>query len=252
MKFIEESLIVSNENICENIYKMVLQTNDIAKHAKAGQFVELYTGEKDILLPRPISISSIDDDKLTLVYSVVGKGTAKFSDLKAGAQLRTMGPLGNGFSVDKTGTHALVGGGIGVPPLLELAKQLKGELFVFIGARTTPILVDEFKRYTDNVFVATDDGSYGFKGNVVDLMREKGVKPDNIYSCGPKVMLRAVSDFAKQNNIVAEISMEERMACGIGACVGCVTKVMKDGEPTNLKICKDGPVFLSTEVIFND
>lgn len=254
MKFINDAVVLSNNNVCDKIYELVLMSSDVSNEAVAGQFIEIYTGKKDILLPRPISICEINKEigTIKLLYNVVGKGTEVFSKLKINDFVKIMGPLGNGFSTDKKGNHVLIGGGIGVPPLLELAKNLDGEKFIFIGARTNPVLVNEFKKITPNVFVATDDGSFGFKGNVVELLRSKNIKCDNIYACGPKIMLKGVCEYAKENSLDAEISMEERMACGIGVCVGCVVKVMKNGELTNLKICKDGPVFLSSEVVFGD
>ncbi|MGL4791292.1 MAG: dihydroorotate dehydrogenase electron transfer subunit, partial [Anaerotignaceae bacterium] len=149
------------------------------------------------------------------------------------------------------GNHVLVGGGIGVPPLLELAKQLKGNITVFIGARTAPILIEEFEKIA-TVHVATDDGSVGFKGNIVALMDKINPDVDFIYSCGPNVMLKYLSKWALEKGIDPQVSMEERMACGIGACVGCAIKVKSGNDWEHKKVCKDGPVFLGSEVIWND
>ena len=135
-----------------------------------------------------------------------------------------------------------------MPPLIETCKQLKGKKIVVLGFRSGSFLVEEFEKLGAKVYVATDDGSVGFKGNVVDLLRAEGIKGDMIYSCGPKIMLKFLSMYAEENNIPCQVSMEERMACGIGACVGCVVQI-KDGEGwAYKKVCKDGPVFDSREV----
>ncbi len=257
MKSIHIAEIIKNQDISENIYDMTILVPEIAKEAKAGQFINVYTGKGEYILPRPISICGIDEEKGTIrmVFQVVGKGTELFSALKAGDTVKVLGPLGNGYDIsEKYENNVLIGGGIGVPPLLELAKRLEGKKYVFIGARTNPILVDEFKALGAEVYVATDDGSEGFKGNAVQLVREINPAVDAIYSCGPKIMLKAVADWAEEKGIKAQVSMEERMACGIGACVGCAVKIKKEGESdwSNLKVCKDGPVFLSNEVVWNE
>ena len=149
------------------------------------------------------------------------------------------------------GTALLVGGGIGVPPLLETAKRLdcKSKIAV-LGFRSNPFLVNEFARVCDRVYVTTDDGSEGFKGNVVQLMEKENLTADMIYSCGPKIMLKFLSEYAMKNNIPCQVSMEERMACGIGACVGCVVEIKEGDGTTYKKVCKDGPVFDCKEVVW--
>ena len=249
--------IISNDNICENIFEMVIAVPEIASEAKAGQFVNVYTGSKAHILARPISISEIDRVKgtLTLVYQVVGKGTEIFSALKADESIDIIGPLGNGFDLPKDEkSHILVGGGIGVPPLVQLAKELKGEITVFIGAKANPILIEKFEALGAKVHVATNDGSVGFKGNVVALMDKLKPNGNTMYSCGPKIMLKNLSKWALENGIDPQVSMEERMACGIGACVGCVVKIKKNGcdDWAHLKVCKDGPVFLGSEVAWDE
>ncbi len=257
MKIIEYGEIIENSLIAGNAYKMIISLPKISKEAHSGQFVNVYTGLGENVLPRPISISEINasEGTLTLIYQVVGKGTDFFSKCPVGMELKVLGPLGNGFEI-KEGIekHIIVGGGIGVPPLVELVKNLKGEKTVFIGSRTKPILVDRLKELGATVYVATDDGSEGFKGNVVDLMKEVKPTGDMIYSCGPKIMLKFLSFWAMENNIPCQVSMEERMACGIGACVGCAIKIKKEGESDwqNLKVCKDGPVFMGNEVMWDE
>lgn len=257
MKSIAIAEILSNNKLSDGIFEMIIAAESIAKEAKAGQFVNVYTGLGENILPRPISISEIDkeDGTLTLIYQVVGTGTKCFSDCVTGQEIKVLGPLGNGFSVPtQEGNHVVVGGGIGAPPLIELVKTLKGDVTVFLGARSNPILVEKFEALGAVVHIATDDGSVGFKGNVVELMDKIQPKADFIYSCGPKIMLRFLSQWAEDKGIKAQVSMEERMACGIGACVGCAVKIKKEGESDwqNLKVCKDGPVFMSNEVVWDE
>lgn len=251
MKSVEMAEVVSIKFIADNICDLKIKCPNIASESKAGQFVEVYPDNGVNLLARPISICEIDKmlGTLRLVFQVVGKGTEIFSKFKKGDKVRVLGPCGNGYNL-KYGKTILVGGGIGVPPLLEACKQIKGEKIVVLGFRSGSFLADEFKKYGAEVYVATDDGSVEFKGNVVDLLKHYDFDADVIYSCGPKIMLKFLSQWAEEKGIECQVSMEERMACGIGACVGCVVKI-KDGDSwTHKKVCKDGPVFDSKEVIW--
>ena len=251
-KFEEIVSIISQEKIAEGVYDMWLRTEEIAAHAKAGQFVSVYCNDKTKLLPRPISICEVkkEEKALRLVYRVAGGGTAEFSHMKAGETLRILGPLGNGFTLGEKSAF-LIGGGIGIPPMLELAKELNCEKQIVVGYRNDELfLADELKQYGE-VIVATEDGSVGTKGNVLDAIRENGLKADVIYACGPTPMLRALKQYAQENNIECWISMEERMACGIGACLACVCKSKEKDHHTNVnnkRICKEGPVFRAEEV----
>lgn len=250
-KFEEIAPIVRQEEIVDDIYSMWIEAKDIAEHAKAGQFLSVYSNDGSRLLPRPISICEIDREKgkLRLVYRVAGKGTKEFSDMHAAATLKVMGPLGNGFP-KKEKKAFLIGGGIGIPPMLELAKELDCEKQMVLGYRDELFLNDEFKPY-GTVTIATEDGSAGTKGNVLDAIRENGLTADIIYACGPTPMLRAIKQYAAEHDIECYISMEERMACGIGACLACVCQSKdKDAHSNvnNKRICKEGPVFLAEEV----
>lgn len=245
--------ILSNDALNDDIFDMTVKAPELAETAVPGQFAELYANSEALLLPRPISICGIDKEKGTLrfVYQRVGKGTELFSALKAGDKIRILGTCGNGYTQgDESMHHILVGGGIGVPPLLELAKRLKGRKTVILGFRSGEILAEEFKKYADEVHIATDDGSIGFKGNAVQLLESLNIKGDMIYSCGPKIMLKFLSLYAEKNGIACQVSTEERMACGIGACVGCVIKIKNGEDWAYKKVCKDGPVFDSREVIW--
>ena len=252
MKSIEMAKVVSSNNITANIYDLILECPKIASAAVPGQFVEIYTGQRDLLLARPISICEITDSQLRLVYQVVGKGTEIFSKLSPGDELKVLGPCGNGYNLKKNKTALLVGGGIGIPPLLETAKQLGGNTTVVLAARSKDLLVleDEFKKLGAKVYTATDDGSAGFKGNAVELLRKENLTADVIYSCGPRIMLKFLTDYSIEQSVECQVSMEERMACGIGACVGCVVKIKNGGDWEHKKVCKDGPVFEGREVVW--
>ena len=252
----ETAVVVSQEEIAEGIFSMWLETK-AAEDAKPGQFISMYTNDGSKLLPRPISICEIDKEngRLHMVYRVTGEntGTEQFSKMKAGDTLPVIGPLGNGFPLEegKGKKSFLMGGGIGVPPILELSKQLDCEKQIVVGYRNADtFLREEFER-NGQVYISTEDGSVGTKGNVMDAIRENGLDADIIYACGPTPMLRAIKAYAEEHNITCYISLEERMACGIGACLACVCKTKEKDHHSNVhnkRICKDGPVFLSTEV----
>lgn len=248
----ERAIVVSQEQIATDIYSLWLRA-EAAVSAKAGQFISMYTNDSGKLLPRPISICEIDKEKrqLRVVYRVTEEntGTEQFSKLVAGDEIEILGPLGNGFPL-KEKKAFLIGGGIGIPPMLELAKQLNVEKQIIVGYRDELFLTEELSE-NGEVYVATEDGSAGTKGNVLDAIRENGLTADIIYACGPTPMLRALKAYAEENDIECYISMEERMACGIGACLACVCKSKEKDHHTNVhnkRICKDGPVFLATEV----
>ncbi len=252
----ENAVVVSQEQLADGIYSMWLRT-EAAQTAVPGQFISMYTNDGTKLLPRPISICEIDKENgaLRVVYRVTGEntGTKQFSEAKAGDIIPVIGPLGNGFPLDKAeGKKAfLMGGGIGVPPILELAKQLDCEKQIVMGYRDEHTFLKEHFEANGKVYISTEDGSVGIKGNVMDAIRENGLSADIIYACGPTPMLRAIKNYAEENGIECYISLEERMACGIGACLACVCKSKEKDHHTNVnnkRICKDGPVFLSTEV----
>jgi dihydroorotate dehydrogenase electron transfer subunit len=247
----KKAIIAENIMIAEDIYSMWLNAADIAETAKPGQFVSLFCNDGSRLLPRPISICEIDRDqgRVRLVYRIAGKGTMEFSLIKAGETVEAMGPLGNGFTLE--GKKALlIGGGIGIPPMLELAKQLNCEKQMVLGYRDITFLEKEFKAY-GTVAISTENGSSGTKGNVIDAIKAHGLEADIIYACGPTPMLRGIKAYALEHGIKAQLSMEERMACGVGACLGCVCKTKEIDHHSNVKnkrICKDGPVFYAEEV----
>ena len=244
--------VTSQVQLAEGIYDLRLAAGEIAAQAVPGQFVSLYSKDGSRLLPRPISLCGIDKEKgeLRLVYRVAGAGTKEFSAYKEGDTLDIMGPLGNGFPLKKKKAF-LIGGGIGIPPMLELAKNLDCEKTAVIGYRDKEtFLADELRKYAD-VVIATEDGSVGTKGNVIDAIRAEKLTADIIYACGPTPMLKALKTYAMENGIECYISLEEKMACGIGACLACVCQskdVDHHSNVHNKRICKDGPVFLAEEV----
>lgn len=249
MKFTENAKIISTECIDTGIYSMWLQTENIALNAKPGQFISVYSDDGSRLLPRPISICEAQETRLRIVYRVVGKGTEEFSGKSAGDTLRILGPLGNGYEL-KGKKAILFGGGIGIPPMLELAKRLDCEKSIVLGYRDSLFLNEEFEKY-GRVYIATEDGSIGTKGNVIDCVAQENITGDVIYACGPMPMLRAIKQYAEKNDIEAYISLEEKMACGVGACLACVCKTKEKDHHSNVnnaRICADGPVFNAKEV----
>lgn len=249
-----KATVVSQKKIAENIYDLWLET-ELALNAHPGQFVAVYPKNAATLLPRPISICEADKEKgrLRLVYRIAGKGTGEFSSYRAGDNVDILGILGNGFPIDKARGKKvfLMGGGIGIPPLLQLAKELDAEKQIILGYRNNDLFLKEDLGHCGNVYIATEDGSVGSRGNVMDAIKENGLTADVIMACGPMPMLRAIKKYADENGIEAYISLEERMACGVGACLGCVCKTKEVDHHShvhNARICTDGPVFEANEV----
>lgn len=246
--------VLSAKELSPDIYEMWLET-PLAAHACPGQFVCLYPKDKSTLLPRPISICEINvpGNALRIVYRIAGAGTREFSGYQKGESVSVLGPLGNGYPLEAgTGRKVfLMGGGIGIPPLLELAKELSAEKQIILGYRDENLfLKEDFDNY-GKVYTATEDGSAGTRGNVMDAVAENALEADIIYSCGPMPMLRAIRRYAVTHGIPAYISLEEHMACGVGACLGCVVKtreVDSHSHVHNARICTDGPVFEAQDV----
>lgn len=241
--------------IAEGFYDLILSAEDIAREAKCGQFVHIACTGKT--LRRPISICEINqaEGTIRLVYEIRGEGTRWLSGCKAGELLDILGPLGNGFTVPSTAKYPVfVGGGLGVPPLLEAAKGSAEKSTVLLGFRSRQVMIlqQDFERIGAEVQLATDDGSAGYHGLVTDLLQQKidQKKCDYIAACGPVPMLRAVAQAAEKAGISCEISLEERMGCGVGACLVCACKIRRSGQEEYLRVCKDGPVFDAKESVF--
>ena len=253
MKFDEIAVVDSQTQLSDGIFDMWITTENVAKEAVPGQFISVYTKDASKLLPRPISICEVRGNKLRIVYRVAGAGTAEFSAYEEGENIHILGPLGNGFPLDNMeGKKAiLIGGGIGIPPMLELAKQLKCDKEIVLGYRSSDTFLDKELEALGNVTIASDDGSIGTHGTVIDAIKANNITGDVIFTCGPTPMLRAIKAYAAENNIKAWVSLEEKMACGIGACLACVCKSTEVDDHSmvhNKRICKDGPVFNATEV----
>lgn len=254
MKEKQTAIILSQREIAPQIYSMWIET-DLAEQAKPGQFLCIYPKDKSTLLPRPISICEVRVDRksLRIVYRVAGRGTGEFAGYRRGGTIDIMGTLGNGFPVEEAAGKKvfLMGGGIGVPPILQLAKEIQGEKQIIVGYRDAHTFLREDLEKYGRVYIATEDGSIGFKGNVMNAIAKGGLEADLIYACGPMPMLRAIKAYAAEHHIRAYISLEEHMACGVGACLGCVVKTKEidhHSHVKNARICTDGPVFEADEV----
>ena len=249
----ETARVISQNKIADGIYSMWIEC-EAANSAKPGQFIDVYVNDDAKLLPRPISICEVKDNALRIVYRVVGGGTKVMSTYVSGDAIDIIGPLGNGFDM-KDSKAVLVGGGIGIPPMVELAKTLsekigKENVIAVMGYRDELFLTEELEQFA-TVYIATEDGSTGTKGTVIDALNANNVEGSVMYACGPTPMLKALKEWAE--DIECQISLEERMACGIGACLACVCKTKEKDEHSNVcnkRICKDGPVFDAKEIVF--
>lgn len=251
-----EYKLIKKTVLAENIYSFTIECPEAAELARCGQFVNIRA--EGFTLRRPISICGIDRAAGTLrvVFLVKGEGTKKIAETNEGEYIDMIAPLGNGYSVSNipdNGRVIVVGGGIGVPPLLETAKNCINVTAV-LGFRSYKniILADEFRAVCKDVIICTDDGSVGEKAIVTAPLKRELEKGDvaAVFSCGPTRMLNAVADMAKEYGVFCEVSLEERMGCGVGACVGCVARISRNGEEKLLRVCKDGPVFNAEEVLF--
>lgn len=239
--------IIKKEQMLPDLFSFWLNAPDLAAQAKSGQFVHIRCGEER-LLRRPISICEVGGDGVRIVAAVVGAGTKFLAEREVGDRLDVLGPLGKGFDTrPREGAALIIGGGIGVFPLLELAKQLQ-KPEVILGFRTKELVVmqEEFRQVCSELHIATDDGSMGHKGYAVEVAKEiiGQKKVGSIYACGPMGMLRAVKQLALDNDIFCQISLEERMGCGVGACMTCVCK---HSSGVYVPVCKAGPVFNAQE-----
>ena len=240
------------EKLTETVYAHCILCPGAADISRAGQFVSFKCGE-DMLLRRPVSICCKKGNELKFVFEVKGKGTKWLSGCKPGQSLDIFGPLGNGFNIPD-GRIIVVGGGVGAPPLLYAAESAAGAVTAILGFRDAErvILQKEFESACENVFVTTDDGSCGVHGTVTEplsrLLESGGYAA--VLACGPRVMLSAVANLCKQHGVPCQVSLEERMACGVGACVVCACLTIQDGVQGMRRVCKDGPVFNAEEVVW--
>ncbi|WP_432667532.1 dihydroorotate dehydrogenase electron transfer subunit [Wukongibacter baidiensis] len=253
--------IIENIEVAQNIHKITLKKPNKDFEIKAGQFINIKCGEGDFpLLRRPISIGLTDEDSMTIYVNKVGKGTELLCDRSKGELVDILGPLGNTFNMDiEKGRVLIVGGGIGVAPLLELTRVLSTkkdlDIKAILGYREEPFLTKKFKNYTENIIVVSEKEGFDYKGYVTKPLEEelKEMKYDLVFTCGPEPMLKKVNEICKNNNQTVQLLLEERMACGIGACLVCTCKTKKgDNDWSYVRTCKEGPVFYGEEVIFDE
>lgn len=249
------AVVLEKEAIAKHIFRVVVACKDIAKEAHPGQFVHILP--KGFPLRRPISICEIHREKgaLTLVFEVKGEGTAALSGVTVGENMDILGPLGHGFTLLPDAKHVvLTGGGIGVPPMLTLAQIYKKRASVICGFRsaTAAILQDAFRTCTKDVVLCTDDGTAGRHGFVTEPLEEmlSVEKVDMLYACGPRLMLQGAAALAREYHVPSEVSIEERMGCGVGACLVCACELEQKGKRRMGLVCKDGPVFRGEEVVW--
>ncbi len=259
MKQHEMLRVVDNKPVADDVYSMKLYSPGLIGRASPGQFFHIRCrGDRFPLLRRPISLSHTlrDEGCIVIVYRVAGQGTRYLSGRRPGDLLDVLGPLGRGFEVQKSCKNAaIVGGGIGLAPLVELSGIYGERAAVFAGFKDQPFLLDEFQKRSCDVRVSSENGRVGHRGFVTDLVTEYLTRrrPDIIFGCGPRPMLKELAGIARENSIPCQVSLEERMACGVGACLGCSCATTdKDGGRKYSRVCKDGPVFWSEEVCWDE
>ena len=245
-----DSRIVSQRELYDQVFQLVVKAPEVAELAEAGQFVQLRILNGSCLLRRPVGIAAADKEKGTVafIYRVVGKGTKAISELKAGDTINVLGPLGHGF--DTTAKKPLiVGGGMGLSPVLFYAAVMQGKADVLMGGKTAGELFwqELFAGKVQDIFCTTDDGSLGTKGFTTTLLPELLEKKayDLVVACGPEIMMKGIAKIAKEHGARCQVSLEKRMGCGLGACLSCSIDTT-DGK--RKKVCKDGPVFEAGEV----
>jgi dihydroorotate dehydrogenase electron transfer subunit len=284
--------VLENFEMARGVYRLVIAdargdgaVSDMAASAAPGQFVNIYLNNDSMLLPRPFGISDVESAggrrRLVFVYAAVGVGTAELATYAPGTEIQALGPNGNGYDIEGFGRHILIiGGGLGIPPLLFAARRIRegagpdggAKITALLGYRDEPYYSDAMRPYCDEVFEISESGGRGAGGTVMDLAVRLvsdgalSLADAGILSCGPTPMLRAMSEWAASNGVPAQVSLEERMGCGYGACVGCTVEIRPghhaaaradaDGaatpSPVRRKVCKDGPVFPSDAIVWAD
>ena len=250
--------LIKKEEIIKDIFKFSVEAEEIVKTAKPGNFIEIRVNDQiEPFLRRPISIYNMNQEAgiLEFIFQIKGNGTNLLSKKQIGDKIDILGPLGNGtFKFEKYNNIAIIGGGIGIFPLYELAKEAKAQgkkVNTYLGFRNKDLVMleKEFKEISDKLVITTDDGSYAEKGFAIDYLK-KDIENHCIYACGPLPMLKAVQKYAIENNINCQISLEEKMGCGLGVCLGCAVKKASSPKdnPEYFHVCKGGPVFNAKDV----
>lgn len=256
MPVTEKAKFIKKEILKDDIIKFSVETKEIAMQAKPGQFVEIrVTDTTEPFLRRPISIYNIDGNIIEFIFQIKGKGTEILARKQEGELIDIIGPLGFGeFKYEKYKNIAIIGGGIGIFPLYELAKRAKetANVTTYLGFRNKDyvVLEEEYKKVSNDLIMTTDDGSYGIKGFAInELKKDMETKNfDAIFACGPLPMLKAIREYAIEKDIPCQISLEEKMGCGLGVCLGCAVKVAGTEPAKYIHVCKAGPVFEATTV----
>lgn len=242
-------LVINNIQLSSDIYQITIESPEIAQKAVPGQFVAIFC--KDLILRRPFSIANVEGNNLQVIYKTKGKGTEYISSLKSGNEVDIIGPLGTGFNITKD-KALLVAGGVGIAPLIFLAKSLEKQQIPYnlLAGFQTLLNIPEIDIHHN--YIVTEDSSSKYKGRVNDYLEEIIIrhKPGKIYSCGPTPVLKIVTDMAIKHNIEVEVALEKEFACGIGVCMGCSIQIKEDNKILNKRICKDGPVFDGRSVLW--
>lgn len=237
--------VISNKKIGTGIY--VLKVANYNDNIQPGQFYMIKCWDDQLPLLRPISVYNVEVDSIHFMYRIFGKGTEKIALLKKGSDIEILGPLGNGFPIQQVkGRIALVGGGIGIPPLYETAKkllELGNKVDIYLGYKDELFAFEEFVDVAHNVFVTTENGNEGFKGYITDIFKPN--RYNAVFTCGPEVMMFKIRDMCREHNVPSWLSMEKHMACGVGACLVCNC----DTKNGTLRTCKDGPVFFGNDLL---
>lgn len=236
------SRVIDNKEISKGVFKLTAQGNF---SGSPGQFYMIRGWKDEPLLSRPLSIHDIDNNSISFLYQLKGRGTDIISKLHTGDAITLLGPLGNGFDVENIkGKIAVVAGGIGIAPMLHVLKNMKdADIDVYAGFRNDVYMIDEIKRYASNVYVSTENGSCGYKGYITEIFNP--IEYNAVLCCGPDIMMRKIAEVCRKCATPVYVSMESRMACGVGACLGCTCET----EKGNKRVCKDGPVFPGRDVV---
>ncbi len=252
--------VIRNQRLNDKYYFLEIKSEEFVRSVKVGQFLMIKPSSNDYthdpLLRRPLGVADVNGDRFSLVYMVVGKGTKLLSEFHEGGTIEFSNPLGNSFTMNENKRVALVAGGIGIAPVYWLAKTLKDRgcvVDLYYGGRTVDdvVLLEELKENTDHLIVTTDDGSAGIRGFVTVPFKENVESYDIVYTCGPKGMLEAVSGICVSAGIPVEVSLDERMACGLGACLGCIIYVKEGDDVVQKRCCVEGPVFDGAKVAWD-
>lgn len=256
-----KGIVLKNIKLNDKYYHMVINSKAFCSNVSAGQFFMIQPKEFDYiydpLLRRPFGVCDIDDNKenFSILYMVVGKGTKLLTTIREGVEIDFSPPIGNSFTIIKNKKVAIIGGGIGIAPLFFLAKELKKnscDVTIYFGGQSSEDIVftDEFKMYSDRLVITTNDGSFGIKGFVTKPFEDDIENFDFVYSCGPKKMLEAVSKISIEHSKPVEVSLDERMACGLGACLGCIVYVREGENVVQKRCCVEGPIFDGSKVLW--